>query len=102
MERDGKNANWPGIDWEKLLMPQGNITQIPFPGNSGDTPTGAIQFQNDWPGLFIRGDDSIALMCAIEQLNERLTNHNDPVVASALWRLAKYAAIIDQDVIVRH
>ena len=37
-------------------------TQIPYPGSSGTTPTGAMQFQQDWPGLFIRGDDAIALL----------------------------------------
>ena len=49
-------------------MAERRITQIPVPGNSGDTPTGAMQFQEDWPGLFIRGDDAIMLMSAIQQL----------------------------------
>jgi hypothetical protein len=33
-----------------------SITRIPIEGSSGQTPTGAMQFENDWPGLFIRGD----------------------------------------------
>jgi hypothetical protein len=77
------------------------ITQIPVPGSSGQTPTGAIQFQDDWPGLFIRGDDAIILMSAIEQLRERLADHPDVIVASALNRLSRYADIIARDVVVR-
>ncbi len=77
------------------------ITQIPFPGNSGDTPTGAMQFQDDWPGLFVRGDDAIKLRSAIQQLADRLAGHHDVVVASSLARLSQYAEIIARDVIVR-
>jgi hypothetical protein len=76
------------------------ITHIPVPGSSGQTPTGAMQFQDDWPGLFVRGDDAIMLMAAIERLQERLSDHPDVVVASALNRLSRYADIIDKDVIV--
>lgn len=82
-------------------MIQSHITQIPIPGNSNDTPTGAMQFQDDWPGLFVRGDDAIMLMSAIQQLLERLTDHSDLVVASSLARLSRYAEIIAQNVIVR-
>jgi hypothetical protein len=82
-------------------MGERRITQIPLPGNSGQTPTGAIQFQDDWPGLLVRGDDAIMLMSAIQQLRERLADHPDVVVASALARLSRYVDIIAQDVIVR-
>jgi hypothetical protein len=82
-------------------MSEHRITQIPFLGSSGRTPTGAIQFQDDWPGLFVRGDDAIMLMSAIEQLRDRLANHPDVVLASALNRLSRYADIIARDVIVR-
>ena len=82
-------------------MSDRQITQIPIPGNSGQTPTGAMQFQDDWPGLFVRGDDAIMLLAAIEQLKERLADHPDGVVASALNRLTRYADIISSDVIIR-
>jgi hypothetical protein len=82
-------------------MSERRITQIPVPGGSGQTPTGAMQFQDDWPGLFIRGDDAIMLLSAIEHLQERLADHPDVVVASALNRLARYAEIVERDVIVR-
>ena len=38
-------------------MEERRITKIPFPGNSGDTPTGAMQFLDD--GL---GCSSVATM----------------------------------------
>jgi hypothetical protein len=82
-------------------MPLRRITQIPLPGNSGDTPTGAMQFRDDWPGLFVRGDDAITLLSAIQQLAERLADHHDVVVASSLARLSRYAEIIGRDVIVK-
>jgi hypothetical protein len=37
-------------------MSERRLTQIPVPGSSGQAPAGAMQFQDDWPGLFVRGD----------------------------------------------
>ena len=72
-----------------------------MPGSSGETPTGAIQFQNDWPGLFIRGDEAIVLLSRIRGLQERLASHPDVVVAAALMDLGRIAELIERDVIVR-
>lgn len=82
-------------------MSERRIAQIPVPGGSGRARTGAMQFQDDWPGLFIRGDDAIVLLSAIEQLAERLADSKDVLVTSALSRLMSIAVIIDRDVIVR-
>jgi hypothetical protein len=77
------------------------ILQIPLPGGSGQAPTSAVQFRRDWPGLFVRGDDAIFLLRAsIRQLQERLRNHPDVVVAGALHRLGQLADVIERDVIV--
>jgi hypothetical protein len=81
-------------------MPR-QITQIPFPGDSGSTPTGALQFQNDWPGLFVRGDTAISLLSSIRALEERLASHSDAVVTAVLIQLKDIADIIERDVIVR-
>jgi hypothetical protein len=78
------------------------ITQIPFPGSSGRTPSGAMQFQDDWPGLFIRGDSALWLMTAIRRLQVYLRDCNDSQVAIALTVLGSLADTIDRDVIVRH
>jgi hypothetical protein len=77
------------------------VLQIPMPGSSGETPTGAIQFQNDWPGLFIRGDEAIDLLSTIRGLQQRLARHPDAVVTAALLKLEKVAVLIESDVIMR-
>jgi hypothetical protein len=46
--------------------------------------TGAIQFGDDWPGLFIRGDEAIIILPALR--------------ASGDPELARLADIIDRDV----
>jgi hypothetical protein len=84
------------------MSTKSKITQIPFPGGSGNVPTGALQFQNDWPGLFIRGDRASALLSSIRGLQQRLAHHNDPVVAAVLIQLGEIADIIDRDVIARN
>jgi hypothetical protein len=62
--------------------------------------TGAVQFGDDWPGLFIRGDNARSLSLWVRQLADLLADHPDPDVADALRQLATYADTIDRDVIV--
>ena len=71
---------------------------IPLPGGSGQAKTGAVQFRDDWPGLFIRGDDALALAVSIRDLQSRLADTADVRIASALSRLSQIAAIIERDV----
>jgi hypothetical protein len=77
------------------------ITQIPLPGGSGRIRSGAIQFQDDWPGLLIRGDEAIPIAVSIRVLEERLQESRDPLIVSALGRLGQWAEIIERDVILR-
>jgi hypothetical protein len=44
-----------------------------FPGQAERVETGAIQFGNDWPGLFLRGDDAIALRANIKTAIDNIT-----------------------------
>jgi hypothetical protein len=60
-----------------------------------------MQFQDDWPGLFIRGDSAVSVMHAIRRLQKYLRNCEDLEVASALLILEPLADTIDRDVIVR-
>jgi hypothetical protein len=78
------------------------ITQIPLPGGSGLTPTGAMQFQDDWPGLFLRGDSAIHIMIAARSLQTFLRDCQDIQAVSALSVFGALAETIDHDVIVRH
>jgi hypothetical protein len=40
---------------------------IPFEAKGGRVETGATQIGNDWPGLFIRGDDCIYLQAILDR-----------------------------------
>jgi len=34
------------------------VTEIDLPGGSGIVPTGPMRFRDDWPGIFVRGDEA--------------------------------------------
>jgi hypothetical protein len=75
-----------------------HVQQIPAPTNLRRVETGAVQFGDDWPGLFVRGDSALDLRNKIRQLAERIGEHPDSVVGLALHQLKHIADIIDQDV----
>lgn len=79
-------------------MPQ--ITQIPLPGDAGQTPTGALQFEDDWPGMFIRGDSAFFVMTAIRRLQAHFQDSQEEDVTAAMAVLESLADTIDQNVIV--
>jgi hypothetical protein len=68
------------------------ILQVPLPGGSGCVPSGAMQFRDDWPGLFLRGDDALMVGFAIRRLEKALAASEDPIVWSALMNLTAIAA----------
>ena len=73
-----------------------HITQIPFRGSSGETPTGALQFQGDWPGLFVRGDAAFRLQAELQELLAIAREHSKrPRVWPEVERIAE---IIERDV----
>lgn len=76
------------------------ITQIPIQGGSDRIATGAIQFNADWPGLFIRGDDAFALMLELKQLLKALEEQDNR--ECLIYVVRRIVNIIEQDVIVRH
>lgn len=76
------------------------IRQLPAPTERVET--GAIQFENDWPGLFIRGDNAFALLMAIRFLFHFLDRiEMDPDERLQLSYLKTIAKIIDEDVICK-
>lgn len=42
------------------------VRQIPVEGGSGRYSSGAVAFKDDWPGLFIRGDECLGLKFTLE------------------------------------
>lgn len=77
------------------------MLKIPLPGGSGVAKDGAVQFQNDWPGLFLRGDTAIVVCLAIRNLQKALEQNQDLVVASALGKLSVIAELIEREVKVK-
>jgi hypothetical protein len=74
------------------------ILQLPPPVGLPRVETGAVQFGDDWPGLFLRGDNALALVIWIQSLCERLAQHSDLVVMDRLARLREVADLIKQNV----
>jgi len=77
-----------------------NILQIPLPGGSGKAFTRAVQFQDDWPGLFVRGDDAIFACAAIRELQKQLSSYPEVAVKRELSRLGRLAEVIEREVMV--
>jgi hypothetical protein len=75
----------PASGWQATLeMVARSVTDAVCPSTAGDEPieevqqlpaavtrieTGAVRFGNDWPGMFIRGDDCLGLLSALQCLN---------------------------------
>ena len=79
------------------------MTQIPFPGGSGVVPSGAIQFQGDWPGLFLRGDEAVTLLPGLRAILEHAPIASLPDTCwSAHMQLARIADIIEREVVARN
>lgn len=66
------------LDIQKLLVT--NIEE------NSRVETGPVQFNDDWPGFFIRGDNAFAFRLAIAQI---LLNPNDPLARMQLRALAQ-------------
>ena len=81
-------------------MKESRITQIATPDCSPRVPTGAVQFGEDWPGLFIRGDDAIGVMLSIRELTTHVARADDVIDRFALDLLRRIADMIENDVVV--
>ncbi|MFQ5631707.1 MAG: hypothetical protein ACE5I1_23290 [bacterium] len=78
------------------------ITQIAMQGGSGNIPTDAMQFKDDWPGLFVRGDDALAMFIELKSLQDRLKKECGEKYASLGFTTKNIMEIIEKDVIVRN
>lgn len=66
-------------------------------GQGPEIYTGALQIDNDWPGLFIRGDEAAFVAGIIKGLYSAQEYHENPTAWAALVR---YADIILNDVMI--
>jgi hypothetical protein len=77
------------------------IRQLPAVVNRVET--GALRFGDDWPGLFIRGDDCFLLkQCIVQvmQVLNSLTEEQAHVVAPYAVRLQEIAETIQANVMI--
>ena len=72
-----------------------------FQQESERVESGAIKFGDDWPGLFLRGDDAFAHSLSIITVWEYLKNQNMPLtVYLAMLQLAGVSDDIQTQVVV--
>lgn len=62
------------------------VVMLPKPSNLQRVETGAIQFGDDWPGVFIRGDNAAYYSRALDSI---MTGNADPVTVCAVAGLRK-------------
>lgn len=72
-----------------------NVQKIDYSGEHR-VETGAVQFGDDWPGLFIRGDDAAYMRFILEGIANDL--ENKPIASDFL---AQFIEIIENDVRVK-
>jgi hypothetical protein len=53
--------------------------KIDLPEGEGRMDTGAVQFNDDWPGVFIRGDNAFHYALTLEALFVRVAGDPDPI-----------------------
>jgi hypothetical protein len=75
------------------------MRKIDYPNSGGQSrstenprvETGAVQFGEDWPGYFIRGDSVMELRMSIKTVVDKLEGTDDPEVFLALGTLKSVA-----------
>ena len=59
----------------------GAVDVLPPPSSGSRVETGVVQFGDDWPGVFLRGDNAAYFGMALEQL---LNGATDPITRNTL------------------
>ena len=59
----------------------GRVAMLPKPSKMQRVETGAVQFGDDWPGIFIRGDNAAHYSMALDSL---LSGSFDPMTTGVL------------------
>lgn len=64
------------------------IVMLPLPPGMTRMESGTVQFGDDWPGIFLRGDNAMGIAILLEGIAEMLPNL-DPVSAEHLRSTAR-------------
>lgn len=82
-------ARAPEGEAEAGAEEEGVIRMLPAPQDGrGRVETGAVQFGDDWPGLFIRGDEAANLAFMIDHLVSDSGDIYDQMTVATLRGLA--------------
>lgn len=63
--------------------------KIDLPENSR-VETGVVQFNDDWPGIFIRGDNAIYFGYLLSNISKMLKDSKDPLTKIELLQLDSF------------
>lgn len=78
-----------------------SVRSLPAPADGRRVETGAVQFGDDWPGLFIRGDNAHSLAMNLARLELSLQEKDyakaDGFMSQVKWLVAE----IQGEVIVK-
>ena len=84
-------------------MKRKRIQKLPAPTKARRVETGAVQFGEDWPGLFIRGDDAMNVCADLERLAKAIEAAGVPLISlpiGVMGLLARLKEMIDRDVFI--
>ena len=78
------------------------ITGPYYPSQNPRVETGAVQFGDDWPGLFVRGDNAMLVAAAIDAVLENVRPEaireigQYTVILSELAEMIRFNVIVDR------
>ena len=77
------------------------LQRLPAPTTAPRVETGAVQFGDDWPGLFLRGDRCMELAAALQSMAEQIGSDRLAMLAvGTLGPTGRLLEMIRRDVIV--
>lgn len=68
-----------------------DIQHLPAPEDRSRVESGPVQFGDDWPGIFFRGDDALATAMYLQYVldNQKTEVTTDMIAVVAIERLQK-------------
>ena len=101
---DEGNLHIENVDPKEMKKePEVEVRQLPLPVGVERMETGVVQFSDDWPGIFLRGDMALHLARDLEEAASRLDFQDDRFLPATLRSFAALmeacnTANIDDDV----
>lgn len=66
--------------WPKMSKMAADIQKLPAPTEQSRVETGIVQFGDDWPGVFIRGDNCMGYLMGLRELLSQLSTENHAAI----------------------